>query len=179
MLPAPGFSSSTWCSLVVFSKASREDVVLARQLILQAKMNPLSVSQDHLLIARRDGSAGKDNELLGFGQIRPLTNNFDELASLYVLPEFRRQGVGKALIQELLVRHDERCKNNSGAKDKDVCLLTIRPTVSLYQKFGFIEVEDISSLPTILQMEYKAGSIISKILNNQLVCMVRRQESQC
>ena len=43
--------------------------------------------------------------ILEFGQICPLDDKYLELASLYV-PQYHRQGVGSALVQELLECHD-------------------------------------------------------------------------
>ncbi|KAL7580013.1 hypothetical protein ACA910_005002 [Epithemia clementina (nom. ined.)] len=180
------------CSLdVVFCKATPKEVALARQLILKEKMNPLSITQAHLLIAKRGeehvepGNGNEDNFFLGFGQIRPLTDHFSELASLYVLPQFRRQGIGMAIIQELLARHDGKYQSSHGdavaienTTPPRVCLLTIRPTMPLYEKCGFTEVEDISTMPAVLQFEYQAGSVISKILSNKIVCMERKPRTE-
>ena len=102
--------------------------------------------------------------VVGFGQIRPLTPDYAELASLYVLPEYRKQGIGTALVKELLKCYDAE------KQEAVVCLLTLRPTIPFYTPHGFRVVENI---PEPLKFEFKAGSVISTLLGNDLVCMVR------
>lgn len=45
----------------------------------------------------------KSAKLKGFVIVTPLTKNLVEVGSLYVLPEYRRQGNGKLLIQKALI----------------------------------------------------------------------------
>jgi ribosomal protein S18 acetylase RimI-like enzyme len=177
---------------VQIRQASAEHVARARQILFKEAMNPLSISQEHLLvaIAAKDSSAVTDFKssplldgsnsnqererlLAGFGQIRPLDDNFAELASLYVLPEFRRMGIATRIITALLQRHDD-----GASKGLAVCLLTLRPTVPLYEKHGFRVVnvnnkQQKDVLPRSLQFELAAGSVISAILGNDLVAMMR------
>jgi ribosomal protein S18 acetylase RimI-like enzyme len=162
-----------------FRSATNEDVAFARKTMMQQAMNPLSISKERLLVAYDDDDeqASKSNGcnlLLGFGQIRPLDDSYSELASLYVLPNQRGKGIGGALIQELLSRHDDdKGINKSNNSERSVVLLTLRPTTPLYEKYGFEIVENISEMPMSLQLEYKAGSIVSAFLGNDLVCMKR------
>jgi GNAT superfamily N-acetyltransferase len=99
-----------------------------------------------------------------------------ELASLYVLPNRRGKGIGDALVQELLSRHDSK-GSNGPTKNTEVVLLTLRPTTPLYEKYGF-EIVNESEIPASLQFEYKAGSIVSAFLGNDLVCMKRTSPSK-
>jgi ribosomal protein S18 acetylase RimI-like enzyme len=184
-----------------FRSATPDDVALARKTMMQQAMNPLSISKEHLLVAfdedadAKDTAAGSIPRLLGFGQIRPLDNNnnnnnnnssYSELASLYVLPNQRGQGIGGALIQELLSRHDNAKQPNTRKGDDDdddarvVVLLTLRPTMPLYEKYGFaiVNSNQMSELPRSLQLEYQAGCIVSTFLGNDLVCMKRQRPAQ-
>eukprot|EP00527_Entomoneis_sp_CCMP2396_P007483 CAMPEP_0198151608 /NCGR_PEP_ID=MMETSP1443-20131203/56265_1 /TAXON_ID=186043 /ORGANISM="Entomoneis sp., Strain CCMP2396" /LENGTH=244 /DNA_ID=CAMNT_0043817335 /DNA_START=36 /DNA_END=770 /DNA_ORIENTATION=- len=198
---------------IQFRSATPQDINLARRLILQAKMNPLSITAKHLLVAYNydavgDNSCDNDNyiknhQLLGFGQIRPLSLEYSELASLYVIPNARHQGVATALTQELLQRHycqQQKQHENpaaAAATPSTICLLTLKPTMPLYQKFGFrqvffpndadavaegddngndVQFNSSSMLPQAIQMEYKAGQFLSKFLGNELVCMELKKE---
>ena len=153
--------SHTHALVPEFRKATSEDVLVARKFLFKEAMNPLSLSTRTLLVAH-DVNQG----ILGFGQIRPLDDKYSELASIYVLPQYRRQGVGSALVQELLERHD-------ADDDAKICLLTLKPTISFYESHGFASLRSPEDLPPTVQFEFKAGSFISSILGNELVCMVR------
>jgi GNAT superfamily N-acetyltransferase len=169
-----------------FRSATPEDIAFARKTMIQQAMNPLSVSKERLLVAfddeedstdtaTGDAAAAAPNGMLGFGQIRPLDDLYAELASLYVLPNKRGKGIGGALVQELLSRHDDANEGDVGpsSQTKVVVLLTLRPTAPLYEKYGFEILNDMSEMPLSLQFEYKAGSIVSAFLGNDLVCMTR------
>jgi ribosomal protein S18 acetylase RimI-like enzyme len=165
--------------------ASKEDVATARRILLSEAMNPLAVSQDRLLVAKvvnaedKDSSALNDlsmrRQLAGFAQIRPLGENFSELSSLYVLPQYRRRGIATQLISALLARHEDEYKasarsDGNASRMPVVCLLTLRPTVPLYEKHGF-HVVSKNDLPATLQLEFAAGAVISAVLGNDLVAM--------
>jgi len=165
---------------VDFREATPQDVSLARTTMFRKAMNPLSIKQETLLVAY--DKENEENSVCGFGQIRPLDDAFSELASLFVFPSYRGQGVGSALVTQLLQRHDQ-----SNVKPlRTVCLLTLRPTSRFFAKFGFQIVDDdkvapkasdsewrLSDLSCTIQLEYTAGSAISLLLGNDIVCMVR------
>lgn len=145
-----------------FRTATPQDVAFAKSTMLKNAMNPLSISQANLLVAT------KDSTVVGFGQVRELDERYCELASLFVLPEYRRHGVGTAIVEALLKRHDA-----AAAANRDVCLLTLKPTVLFYEPHGFRIVGDISMMPKTIQVEFAAGNLVSLLLGNDLVCMVR------
>lgn len=151
--------------------ATAQDIGLARKVLLEEAMNPLSVSTEYLLVAAAED---EPDAVLGFGQIRPLDGtDYTELASLYVFPDHRREGIASALIESLLERQQQADDASS------VCLLTLRPTMPLYEKFGFGAVDPKrdddtwKALPQTVRLEYQAGSLLSLFLGNDLVCMVR------
>jgi ribosomal protein S18 acetylase RimI-like enzyme len=177
-------------SIHIRPASSFEEVKLARQILLQELMNPFSISQQHLLIAYQCttattttrissvndtpvGIAERESNVVGFGQIRPLNQYYSELASLFVLPQYRRMGIAAKLITTLLSNHDQ-C---DVGKNTSICLLTLRPTVPLYVPHGFRVVAnpitENHDIPKTLALEFIVGTIISKILGNDLVCMIR------
>lgn len=165
--------------------ATAEQVSTARRILVQQAMNPLAVTQLCLLVANVVHDGGDlPEEMAGFGQIRPVDENHSELASLYVLPEYRRRGIATRLIAALLERHDNQ--NNEAAATTPtttttptaVCLLTLRPTVPLYEAHGFGVVLHKRDLPAAMQWEYVAGSLLSAALGNDLVGMQRPSPSR-
>jgi amino-acid N-acetyltransferase len=156
---------------IQFRKATNTDVFFARKILFQEAMNPLSISTETLLVAYdKDDS---QSQRVGFGQIRPLDAKYSELASLYVLPEYRQQGIGTRLVEQLLKQHDEQDDPSTS-----VCLLTLKPTVPFYQAHGFESVVSIDDLPPTIQFEYRAGQVVSSLLQNELVCIVRPRQEQ-
>lgn len=148
---------------LVIGPATSTHVFLARQILFQEAMNPLSISKRTLLVAQSD-----DGSMVGFGQIRPLDGVYSELASLYVDPEHRQQGIGSALVEKLLQRHDADLM-----APPRVCLLTLQPTTTFYERHGFMVHTCIDDLPASLQFEFTAGSLVSTFLGNDICCMVR------
>jgi ribosomal protein S18 acetylase RimI-like enzyme len=129
-------------------------------------MNPLLLSAEAFLTAKTEDD---DALLVGFGQIRQLSQNYAELASVYVDPKFRRQGVASKLIAHLIKRHEATDDSIS------LCVLTLNSTTALYEKFGFQVMPEraMKRLPIGLQFEFAAGKAISSVLGNTLVCMTR------
>ena len=164
---------------IQFRKATSQDVFVARKILFAEAMNPLSVSEETLLVAHNSEEEEENDRVLGFGQIRSLDASYAELASLYVLPSHRGQGIGTAMVQELLQRFDDDDDDDSSTTTTNaqkLCLLTLQPTVSFYEPHGFVVVDnaqDHKDLPKSLQLEIQAGTFVSNILGNELVCMVR------
>ena len=155
--------------------ASERDVATARTILLKQAMNPLAVKQERLLVAnvvKSDDTTMSAGEiaLAGFGQIRPVDENYAELASLYVMPGYRRKGIATMLISKLLEQYDAAAEATK--QRRMVCLLTLRPTAPLYEPHGF-RVIPKQEMPKALQFEYAAGSFISAVLGNDLICMLR------
>ncbi|KAI2494055.1 hypothetical protein MHU86_20498 [Fragilaria crotonensis] len=149
---------------VTIRPATAMDLFSARKILFQEAMNPLAISERTLLVAAQS----EDGDMVGFGQIRPLDSVYSELASLYVYPEYRRQGIGSALVEKLLERHDA-----DPFHSRRLCLLTLMPTVKFYEKHGFEVQTSIEDLPSAFQFEFKAGALVSSILGNDICCMVR------
>jgi GNAT superfamily N-acetyltransferase len=90
-------------------------------------------------------------------------NQIWELASVYVLPKWRNNGIGSELIRRVMKRHIDL-----GRSAKDVYLLTLDSTKVWYNRFGFEETNDP---PTAMAFEMTAGGIITKLMAEKLVAM--------
>lgn len=100
---------------------------------------------DRGLILKEFTAAYRENELVGFGRLRQ-HNDCIELCSLGVVTKHRRQGVGKAIVSELL-------KRSHGP----VHLVCIIP--EFFTPFGFHITEDY---PAAIQnkLEYCTNELI-------------------
>jgi N-acetylglutamate synthase-like GNAT family acetyltransferase len=179
-----------------FRHPTPKDIWTARMILLQEAMNPFSISiQNNNFIVAFDNATttattsttrGEDQQqqqqqthqppMVGFGQIKQVDEKYSELASLYVYPQYRNKGIGGAIVETLLSNH--RAEKNSKNTTK-VCLLTLERTTRFYERHGFHQVTDgieRKRLPKQVQLEYVAGSVISSLLGNAIVCMVQKEE---
>jgi len=90
-----------------------------------------------------------------------------ELASVYVIPERRSEGIGSDLVRTVLEQH-RQLRTGGGEDNDDVYALTLSQTVDWYRSFGFIEAR---AIPKPMEFEVAAGNVITKLMGNQLVCL--------
>jgi N-acetylglutamate synthase-like GNAT family acetyltransferase len=89
-----------------------------------------------------------------------------ELASVYVIPEKRSEGIGSNLVRSVLEQHRQSFRKGGG---DDVYALTLSGTVDWYTKlFGFVEAKVI---PKPMEFEVAAGNVITKLMGNELICL--------
>ena len=87
-----------------------------------------------------------------------------ELASVYVLPEYRRQGIGSELVQRIMKEYQ-----STGKLATDIYLLTLDP--DFYEPLGFEIIESPTDLPKPMEFEIGVGSLIAGMMNKNLICM--------
>ena len=101
--------------------ATEADQPTIRRFVKDARLNPMSLNWPNFVIAE-DGS-----ETVGVGQVKAHGDGTRELASIVVAPARQGQGIGSAVIKNLLAR-------NPAA----VLHLTCRSGLqSYYERFGF------------------------------------------
>jgi len=93
-----------------------------KELIHLVGINPMDLDWKRFVVAVDD-----QGKVIGTGQIKPHGKRILELASIAVHPDFRGQGIARAVIEYLL--------KDSPRPLYLTCLSTMEP---LYQKFGFI-----------------------------------------
>ena len=151
-----------------FRRATEADSALISQMVQGEKMNPLFQDPVNFLIAQDD-----ENQVVGIGQIRPLGKQY-ELASLVVREDMRGNGIGTALVNELLERHKAKILAVVADPDAmalpDVFLLTLKSSTPFYSRMGFLEIP-VSMAPMGMQMEAAAGGIVAKMSGGELTCM--------
>lgn len=78
-----------------------------------------------------------DDEIAGCIALKPIEEGNCEMKRLYVKPEFRKTGLGRKLIDEVL----EFAKNSGYEKIKLDTLKKLKAAINLYQQYGFIETK--------------------------------------
>lgn len=106
----------------VIRPARKEDALVIWTLILDAHLNPTGLDWRRFLVA-----VSPAGEILGCGQIKPHRDGSRELASLAVREQVRGQGVGRALIEELV-------RQEAARPLYLMCRATLEP---FYAKFDF------------------------------------------
>mmetsp|Transcript_6208 Transcript_6208/g.9764 ORF Transcript_6208/g.9764 Transcript_6208/m.9764 type:complete len:215 (-) Transcript_6208:200-844(-) len=87
-----------------------------------------------------------------------------ELSLVYVIPEWRRMGIGSALVDQVLKRHVA-----TKQRGRDVYALTLGSTISWYEtQFGFAKEDQV---PNAMAVELNVGKAITNIMGEELVCI--------
>lgn len=81
---------------ITIRTARQEDQQTIVALIHQAKINPRNLHWERFLIAE------ENNQIVGLRQVKIHAQATREVASGFVLPEFRRQGISALLMKEIL-----------------------------------------------------------------------------
>lgn len=85
----------------------------------------------------------RGDELVGTAGVRRISDTDCELRRLYVLASHRRQGIASALVGQLLPFARARGYRRMLLEVSD----EMRDTVDRYHRYGFVPVEDTSTLP--------------------------------
>lgn len=87
---------------MTFRTPSEQEFLLIRNYIQQFELDNRNLKQEEFIAAFRAMPAGRqENELVGFGRLREHSDCI-ELCSLGVVTQYRRQGIGKAIVSELI-----------------------------------------------------------------------------
>ena len=81
--------------------ATAGDQRTIRRLIRAAHLNPMSLEWPNFLVAEEGGV------IVGIGQVKTHRDGSREVASIAVVPERQRQGIGSSLIDALLARQGD------------------------------------------------------------------------
>ena len=116
---------------LTFRKATKLDQEAIKSLIKEVDINPLGIKWQRFLLV-----VDEEDLLIGCGQIKPHKDGSRELASIAVRRGWRKQGIAKAIIRELM------------ADTTPPIWLTCRHKLTVfYEPFGFKEVEDLGEMP--------------------------------
>src|SRR6266545_3615449 len=127
--------------------ARQEDQQTMISFIRQAKINPRNLHWENFLVAEENG------QIVGVRQVKVYSQGTREVASGFVLPEYRRQGISARLMNEILSR------------EKGTLYLMCRDKrAPYYEQFGFRQV-NTDQLPSDFRKEYGIGKIITSLMS--------------
>lgn len=132
--------------VVKIRPAREEDQETIVSFIQQAKLNPRNLHWQHFLLAEQDG------KVVGIRQVKVYPDGTREVASGFVLPEYRRQGISAQLMKVLLAR-----------ETGPLYTMVSKKRAPYYEQFGFRRVE-VSQLPSDFRKEYRLGRIVTTLL---------------
>lgn len=132
---------------VSIRSARQEDQQTIVSFIRQAKLNPRSLHWERFLIAE------EGDQIIGVRQIKVHPQGTREVASGFVLPAYRRQGISARLMSELLRRETGTLYTMVNEK-----------RAPYYERFGFHRVE-VAQLPSDFRKEYRIGRIVTSLMS--------------
>jgi N-acetylglutamate synthase-like GNAT family acetyltransferase len=118
-------------TLFALRPAIQADFPAIRSLIYAVQINPMGLDWRRFIIA-----IDTNDQMVGCGQVKSHKDGSLELASIAVQPEWRKQGVARAIILHLLETQPRPLYLT--------CRGRLRP---FYEKFGFQDVTDEANLP--------------------------------
>lgn len=104
--------------------ATEEDAAVIRQLVHIGKINPTGLKWQRFMVAMSD-----QGQVIGCGQVKPHGDGSDELASIVVHPDWRGQGVARAIIEHFLAKYKGdlylMCRSSIGPMYKKFCFVAL------------------------------------------------------
>jgi N-acetylglutamate synthase-like GNAT family acetyltransferase len=127
--------------------ARQEDQQTIVSFIQQAKINTRNLHWENFLVAE------EDNQIVGIRQAKVHAQGTREVASGFVLPEYRRQGISARLMNEILAR-----------ENGPLYLMCRDRRAPYYEQFGFRRA-DVNQLPPDFRKEYRIGRIVTSLMS--------------
>ncbi len=139
--------------------ARKADADAIKDLIHLVGINPMALDWRRFQIA-----VSTEDRVIATGQIKPHGKDVYELASIAVRPEYRGQGLARAVIEHLLI--------NGPRPLYLTCLSSLEP---LYQKFGFVSIP-YEAMPRYFQrMSKLAGLALWLASRNESLSVMKLQ----
>ena len=143
----------------ILRPAREPEFRVIKDLIHLVGINPMGLDWKRFVVAVND-----QEHVMGIGQIKPHGPDGDvlELASIAVYPEYRSQGIARAIIEHLL--------KDSPRPLYLTCISTMEP---LYQKFGFRTIS-YDEMPRYFQRISKLANVMFTFANRDESLLVMK-----
>ena len=126
--------------------ATAKQETAVKSLIRAVHINPLGLDWRRFVVA-----VDAHGAVIGCGQVKPHGDGSRELASIAVVPGWRRQGVARAIIQRLQSEHAPPLWLT--------CVSTLTP---FYAPFGFVEVRETAVMPPYFRRVYRLFGLFAR-----------------
>ena len=130
-----------------------------KDLIKLVGINPTGLDWKRFLVA-----VNENGQIIACGQIKPHGAEIRELASIAVLPEYRKQGIARAVIELLLLENP-----------RPLYLMCISYNGPIYEKFGFRAIVD-SEAPRYFSRIIKLFDLANLIRKSEDTLLVMKLE---
>ena len=131
---------------ITIRPARQEDQETIVSFMSQARLNPRNLHWQNFLVAEENG------HIVGIRQVKVHAQGTREVASGFVLPEHRRQGISARLMNKLLA-HEKG----------PLYTLVDEKRAPYYEQFGFRQVH-VNDLPSDFRKEYWIGRIVTTLV---------------
>jgi len=139
---------------------TKEYLTDIKQLLKNEDLDTRNLTEDDFILALDV----LNNKIIGCVRIHKLSDDSLELSSMTVLKEYRKNGIGKQMVKEILIKEDQR----------PIYLITFQETSTFYKKNGF-KIVDSTFLPPILakdfsriiQLPFTQGKNVVAMLNDE------------
>ena len=121
-----------------------------KDLIHFVGINPMGLDWKRFVVA-----VNEQGEIIGIGQLKPHGKDVLELASIAVYPEYRGQGIARAIIEYLLK-----------ASPRPLYLMCESMNGALYEKFGFREIP-YEKMPRYFQRISKLAGLVNSLARHE------------
>lgn len=138
--------------------ATAADQQAIKTLIRAVRINPLGLEWQHFLVA-----VDATGNLIGCGQVKPHRDGSRELASIAVVRAWRKQGVARAIIEQLMSQHAP-----------PLWLTCTSNLIPFYEQFGFVEVTETAGLPPYFRRLRRLSHIFLRFARRQEYLAVMR-----
>lgn len=128
--------------------AGETESAAIKDLIHSTGINPMGLDWKRFIVA-----VDARDQVIAMGQIKPHGKDILELASIAVQPEYRGQGLARAIIEYLL--------KNSHRPLYLTCISSLEP---LYNKFGFVSIP-YPEMPRYFQRISKLAGLVFALAN--------------
>jgi N-acetylglutamate synthase-like GNAT family acetyltransferase len=132
-------------------KATKHDEASIRSLVRRVHINPMDLDWRRFTVA-----VDEKDQVIGTGQIKPHKDGSNELASIAVQPEYQHQGIGTAIIEQLMAEY-------WNANQDPLYLMCRSVNVPYYERFGF-RIAQTKEAPAYLRTLTRASEFFKRFL---------------